>query len=175
MVPVMKVEELSQEALERQLDRLLTFFPRIDAKVSALFAVTSAQIAIAALNLTLDDLKQWWVSGAAVVFGLCAVWVIVHLYRCAYPHLEGGRSSLVYFAQIADVREAEYIRGILTVTPAAYREDIAGQIWRNAEILCCKYRFLKRATIGASFGVLPWSVLLLATSLAHWTIPIISK
>ncbi|MET4594563.1 MULTISPECIES: Pycsar system effector family protein [unclassified Sphingomonas] len=163
------------EALERQLDRLLTFFPRIDSKVSALFAVTSAQLAVAALNLTLNDLKVWWITGCLVAFALCALWVMIHLYRCAYPHLEGGQQSLIYFAEIVKKQSHAYVRSIDSVKGEVFREDLAGQIYRNAEILCLKYRFLKRATVGASVSTLPWVALLLATSLSHWKMPVFSS
>lgn len=168
-------QPISDEALERQLDRLLTFFPRVDSKVSSLFAVTSAQLAVAALNLTLNDLKVWWITGCVVAFAFCALWVMIHLYRCTYPHLEGGQQSLIYFAEIVKKQPHAYIRAIDNVKVDAYREDVAGQIYRNAEILCLKYRFLKRATIGASVSILPWSALLLATSLSHWKLPVFSS
>ena len=166
---------LPLEAVERQLDRLLTFFPRVDSKVSALFAVTSAQLAVAALNLTLDDLKVWWIAACLVAFILSAAWVMIHLYRCTYPHLEGGQQSLIYFAEIVKKQPHAYIRSIGNVQVDVYREDVAGQIYRNAEILCLKYRFLKRATIGASLCILPWSAFLLATSLSHWKLPVFSS
>jgi hypothetical protein len=165
---------LTLEALERQLDRLLTFFPRIDAKVSSLFAVSSAQLAIAALNMTLADLKLWWVSCLLVLFAICALWVLVHLYRCAYPHLEGGQQSVIYFAEIVKRQQPRYVRELTTIDLESFREDVAGQVYRNAEILCLKYRFLKRATIGASFSTIPWVGLLLATSLSHWKFPIVA-
>lgn len=166
-------ERISDEVLERQLDRLLTFFPRVDGKISALFAVTSAQVAVSALNLQAADLKLWWVASLVVVFGLCAAWVIVYLYRCAYPHLEGGQRSLIYFGEIAARREAEYIRDLCEADRDSYRKDVAGQVWRNGEILCLKYRFLKRATIGASVSMLPWGALLIATSIAHGRLPVL--
>lgn len=166
---------ISDEALERQLDRLLTFFPRVDSKVTSLFAVTSAQLAVAALNLTLADLKVWWITGCLIAFVFCAIWVMVHLYRCTYPHLEGGQHSLIYFAEIVKRQSHDYVRAIGGVSTDTYRDDVAGQIYRNAEILCLKYRFLKRSTIGASVSVLPWSALLLATSLSHWTMPVFTK
>ncbi|WP_352617267.1 hypothetical protein [Mesorhizobium australicum] len=37
------------EVAERQLDRIMGFFPRIDSKVSALFAIVGAVFALLAL------------------------------------------------------------------------------------------------------------------------------
>lgn len=162
---------LETEALERQLDRLQGFFPRIDSKASALLAITFAQIAAGALNLSADDFKKWWITAPAVFFGLSVAGVLINLYRCAYPHLDGGHGSLIYFTKIAELRESEYVERITTVKRAEFRSDLAGQIWRNAEILTCKYRYLKNATIALLLSVVPWTMLVIATSLTHWKVP----
>jgi hypothetical protein len=159
------------ETHERQLDRLMAFFPRLDAKVSALFAIMAGQIAVAMLNLSASDLTVWWIVAPLAVFGVFAVWAFIHLYLCAYPHLKGGNSSLVYFAEISKLREAEYVQKYSGLTNDALKSDVAAQIWRNAEIVCCKYRYLKNATIAAMLSLIPWTLFLLAVSLAHWQIP----
>lgn len=165
--------EIGTATLERQLDRLLLFFPRIDAKVSALFAVSAGEIAVAAMNLKVDDWKRWWIAAPAVAFLLVIGWVMVSLYRCTYPHLDGGSRSMIYFNEISKRREAEYVPELLAVGEATFRNDVAGQIWRNAGILACKYGYLKQATIWAMLSLIPWTALLVATSLTHWTMPTI--
>src|SRR3982750_1395889 len=96
-----RAKKLSVEAYERQLDRIQSFHPRLDAKVSALFAVASGQIAVAALNLSANDLKNWWITVPLVFFLLVIGVTLINLYRCAYPHLDGGHRSLIYFKEIA--------------------------------------------------------------------------
>lgn len=166
--------KLSLEALERQLDRTHQFYQRIDTKLSALFAISSGQIAVAALNLSPNDLKLWWTAISLVVFLLTIGWVMFNLYRCAYPHLEGGNASLVYFAEIAKLRESEYINRITSVIEDDHKTDISGQIWRNSEIVCCKYRHLKQATIAAMLSLIPWVSLLVGASLSNSRIPVVS-
>lgn len=166
---------IGAEAVERQLDRLMQFFPRVDNKVSALFAVTTGQVAIAALNLTSADMKIAWVYVSAALFFLCAAAVILCLYNCAYPHLDGGHGSLIYFGEIAKLREAEYSDKMKAVTADQWRQDAVCQVWRNSEILSKKYGSLKKATRLASLSVLPWGVMLLATSLQHGALPLFSK
>ena len=100
---------ISLEMAERQLDRLLAFFPRVDSKASALLAVTFAQIGVGALNLESKDFTKWWIAGPAAFFGLAVAWVMLNLYRCAYPHLEGGHGSLIYFNEISKLRETEFV------------------------------------------------------------------
>lgn len=168
-----KDDVIDVEAYERQLDRVQAFFPRIDAKVSALFAISAGQIAVAVLNLAVDDLKLWWIVAPLAVFIASAGYVFVHLYLCTHPHLKGGNSSLVYFSEIAKLREAEYIERYGALTRDELKTDLAGQIWRNSEIASCKYRYLKNATIAAMLSLIPWTLFLLATSLSHWQVPAI--
>lgn len=52
------VSKLSVESYEHQLEHVHHFFPRIDAKVPALFSVASGQIAVAAINLSANDLRR---------------------------------------------------------------------------------------------------------------------
>lgn len=148
-------KKLPLEALERQLDRTHQFFPRIDAKLSALFAITSGQIAVVALNLNPNDMTKWWIVVPLAAFFVAACWVFVNLYRCAYPHLEGGNASLVYFSEIAKLRESEYIDRITAVSEADHRTDVAGQIWRNSEIVSAETNEL--ASIAAHFSIGPTS------------------
>jgi hypothetical protein len=162
---------LNIEAYERQLDRTQAFIPRLDTKVSAVFAIQAGQIAVASLNLTFGDLKIWWIAAPLAVFLATAAFVIFNLYRCTYPHLKGGNSSLIYFNEIAKLREAEFIQRFGALSTAEFKNDLAAQIWRNAEIACLKYGYLRQATVAAMLSLLPWTGLLLATSLAHWTLP----
>lgn len=171
----MKSGKLSTEEYERQLDRLHQFFPRIDAKVTALFAISSAQIAVAALNLSENDLKMWWITVPLVIFLLSIAWSMLNLYRCAYPSLDGGNASLIYFNEIAKLRESDYVVKMESATEDDWKMDLAGQIWRNSEILKCKYGYLKVATVAATLSLIPWATLLIATSLTHWRLPIFGK
>lgn len=162
------------EAAERQLALIQGFFPRIDGKVSALFAIMSAQIAIAAVNVSTKNLTEWYVGFPLTAFLLAAAAVYAFLYRCSYPHLEGGHNSLVYFAEIAKRREADFVRDYLAISVASLAEDVSGQIWRNSQIVDCKFRFLKLATQFAMFSVIPWSFVLIATSYSNGRLPLIS-
>lgn len=165
--------KLGLEAYERQLDRIQSFHPRLDSKVSALFAVASGQVAVAALNLSANDLTRWWIATPLAAFLLLIVGVFVNLYRCAFPHLDGGTASLVYFNEIAKMRESDFIDKLDASTEDSFKADVAGQIWRNSEIVSCKYSYLKNATIAASLSLIPWAALLIATSLSHGKIPMI--
>ncbi|MBY0394683.1 MAG: hypothetical protein K2Q27_15635 [Novosphingobium sp.] len=162
------------EVAERQLALVQGFFPRIDGKVSALFAIMSAQIAIAALNVTAKNLTQWYVGLPLTAFLLAAAVVYVFLYRCSYPHLEGGHNSLVYFAEIAKRREADFVRDYLAISVGSLAEDVSGQIWRNSQIVDCKFKYLKLATQFAMLSVIPWAFVLIATSYSNGRLPLLT-
>lgn len=166
--------QICLETTERQLDRIQSFFSRIDAKVSALFAIATGQIAIGAINLRVDDLQNWWIWLPGAIYLVVVGYAMVSLYYCMYPHLEGGHASLVYFREIAKLREAEYVDRYTTLTQSTLQKDVVGQIWRNSQIVAIKFDFLKRATIALLFAMIPWTILLIAVSVGHGKLPAIS-
>ncbi|MBX4868155.1 hypothetical protein HJA85_14465 [Rhizobium bangladeshense] len=164
-------QKLRIEVAERHLALTQSFFPRIDSKVSALFAISSAQIAIATLNLTIGDLANWYVAIAALSF--LAATAVAHfaLYTCTYPQLAGGQQSLIYFKEIAMRSESNFIHQYNALTLPELHDELASQIWRNSEIVAAKYTALKLATRAIVFSLIPWGALLLCTSLLKWSLP----
>ncbi len=161
------------EVAERQLALVQSFMPRIDAKVSALFAIASAQIAVAAINLTATDLPKWYVTIPLAVFLITIAITFTNLYRCAYPHLDGGHASLVYFAEIAKRRESDFIQQYTSISVADLTNDICGQIWRNSEIATLKFGYLKCATKFAMISLVPWSITLITAAFSNGRIPLV--
>lgn len=161
------------EMMERQLDRVQSFIPRIDARVSSLFAITSGQIALSLINLSVDDLDGWFMVLCLLIFLTCAAWTVVNLYQCTHPNLEGGEKSLIYFAEIAKLQEEEYINKIASASKENLQDDLLRQIWRNSQIVSLKYASLKRAGSSIIFGTLPWAVLLAGSSIKNFRFPVL--
>jgi hypothetical protein len=88
-------------------------------------------------------------------------------FHCAFPQLQGGSSSLIFFGEIAKRRESEYIDKFLKQSVPAYVKDLTAQVWRNAEILTLKYRHLKWAFVGMSLAVPFWVATLVLFFLAN--------
>lgn len=166
---------ISTEALERQLDRIQSFIPRIDSRVSAIFAITSGQLAVAILNVGIDDLKAWWVAIPCVVYIAMALFAIYNLYRCIHPNLLGGQNSLIYFGEIAKLREAEYVEKLTLCSDESLRKDLTCQIWRNSEIVAEKYKYLRRASSVTMIALLPWILILGCVSLTNWKLPVLPQ
>jgi len=163
----------SLEDAERQLDRVQSFFPRIDSKVSAIFAITAAQLAIAALNLSREDLVHWYVWVLMALFIGGVGWTMISLYFCTYPHLGGGDASLTYFKKIAEMSEEEFDGRYKALTHSELQDDFIRQVWRNAQIVNIKYWYLRNATISSMLSLAPWTLLLLAVTLAQGDVPLV--
>jgi Family of unknown function (DUF5706) len=162
---------LDLEVAERQLDRTHAYFPRIDGKVSALFAILTGQVAIAAVNVAYADLKLWWFTIPAGLFVLAVCISVYHLYQCLFPHLTGGQNSLVFFSEIAKIREADFVERYGALSEEELLKDVISQVWRNSQIVSVKFRSVNIATQAIMIGSAPWSLLLLASSISNSKIP----
>lgn len=156
---------------ERQLDRILGFFPRVDAKASAVFAINAALITILCLNITASDVAIWYVALPGSVSLAVLLVSQFFLYRCAFPSLKGGRSSLIYFREVANKTEAKYIAEFSSTECEELITDVLGQVWRNSEILKMKFDALKVAFVLTGVALIPWTVYLIATAVLHGQAP----
>src|SRR5882762_8021429 len=127
-----------------QLDRVLSFFARADAKASVVLGIDVGMLAILAVNAPPVKAFHWYLlwSAVPICLLLASLW---HLYHGAFPRLEGGHQSLIYFRAIAERTEQKFIDEFMSQKDEDLIRDILGQIWRNSEILKMKYDHLKRA------------------------------
>lgn len=163
------------ELAERQLDRIQAFHPRIDAKVAAVAAWLLVEIGVVAANTKLEDLKLSVVWIPLAAFMLCSAVSGTALWKCLFPDQRGGASSLIYFARIAARTEANYIRECHAATDASLLDDFLGQIWRNSEIVCDKYRRVSRAIKFATYSLGAMLIQVVAVSFVHNTLPILKS
>jgi hypothetical protein len=169
----MQNKELRDFAAE-QLDRVLGFFGRVDAKASGLFAFDSALLAILCLNIRVDDIDLWYVFVPAVgAVGLLAA-SLVFTYRSSFPDLAGGNGSLIYFREIAARTEASFIDELTKATDEQITRDLLGQVWRNSEILRMKFDRVKIGFVLAAFALIPWCWFLVAVAVQHGQAPILN-
>jgi hypothetical protein len=156
-----------KDAAEKQLDRLLGFFSRADAKGSFLFAVNTGLLALLVLNLRLEDFWHWFLILPALLAVLLIAAGIYFLYRASFPSLKGGADSLIYFREIAKRAEPKFIDEFVAQSDEALTRDVLGQVWRNAEILKMKYDATKIAYILAALALIPWTAFLALAAMAH--------
>ena len=158
----MEHKHLSETAAA-QLDRVLAFFPRADAKGSVLLAVDTGMLAVLAGNLPPSssfDCIILIVLLPALLLGI-SLW---HLYMGAFPSLKGGHDSLIYFREISKRTESRFIDEFAAQSDEAYVKDLLSQVWRNSEILKEKFNHISSAFNWMALALLPWagSLVLLA-------------
>lgn len=156
-----------------QLDRVLGFFDRVEAKASTIFAVDTGLLALMALNTRPADLPVWYVTGPALVALALILASIYSVYRSSFPALNGGGGSLVYFREIAKRTEARFIEEHLTQTEDQRVRDVLAQVWRNSEILTIKFDNVKRAFTFAALAIIPWTVFLVVTAVRNASAPVL--
>jgi hypothetical protein len=157
----------AKDAAEKQLDRVLSFFPRVEAKGSFLFALNTGLLALVALNLQIDDFRVWFLILPAIVVFLLTGVSLYFLYRCSFPWLKGGANSLIYFREIAKRTEAKFIDEFMAQSDDAHIRDLLGQAWRNSEILKMKFDAIKIAFILSAITLLPWTTFLALAAVVH--------
>ncbi|NCP20308.1 MAG: hypothetical protein GW855_14275 [Erythrobacter sp.] len=161
------------DIIQRQLDRVLGFFPRIEARINALFGVNTLILIIAALNVSAGDLLLWYVTipGSLMLIGLLVSYY--HLFRANFPDDNGGEKSLIFFKEIQKRTESNYIAEFLDCSEATLRNDLLGQVWRNSRIVCEKYQRVKLAIIATAISIAPFVMFLVITGTIHARIPLV--
>lgn len=149
-----------------QLALVLSFFPRVDAKLSTILAIDTGMLAALTASLPPADNFNWWFAIAPVVTTVLLGLSYFFLYWGAFPNVKGGHESYVYFREIAKRTETKFIEGYMAHSHEHLRRDVLGQVWRNSEILVEKYRCLKASFLWMASAVLPWA-LSLALFAAH--------
>src|ERR1700722_10418047 len=140
-----------------QLTLVLSFFPRVDAKLSTVMALDTAMLA--ALSAGLPPLSQMtiWMAVAPALAAVLLGLSFYHLYRGSFPDVLGGHDSVVFFKEIAKRTETSFVAEYTRQSPESLRQDVLGQVWRNSEILTAKFRSLKNAYILMALGAIPWA------------------
>ena|SRR5437868_1527788 len=150
--------ELPPSVAKDQLNLVLSFFSRVDAKASVVLAVDTAMAGYLAGRLpSLKTIPYWqsWIPILAFVLLGISFW---SLYKGAFPNLAGGNQSLIYFREIAKRTEAKFIDEFSAQSETDCMKDMLGQVWRNSEILVEKFNHLKRAFVFMALAVVPWVV-----------------
>lgn len=156
---------------ERQLDRMQSFFPRIDAKVTAVAAWLSLEAAVIALNTKLADLHVTYVWVPFAAYMLTTAVAATKVWECVFPHSKGGQGSLIYFGAIADRTEGSFRNEFKTASETSLLDDVIGQVWRNAEIVCAKYKAVQSAIRWSTLSLGGLIASLIATSILHGALP----
>jgi hypothetical protein len=150
-----------------QLSLVLSFFSRVDAKASALLAIDTGMLAVltsSAPPLATMSVLSYILAGGTAAMLAGSLWF---LYRVAFPSLDGGHQSLIYFREIARGTESNFIDAFTAQDEGLRIKDLLGQVWRNSSILTAKFDALKRAFILMALAIVPWGASLALFSSQH--------
>ena len=147
------------EIARDQLSRVLAFFSRVDTVSSIVLGIDIGMLAVLGTNAPAPNLFTRYTLFALIPVVLIAA-SLWHLYRGTFPRLEGGWRSLIYFREIAQRNEEEFIKGSMDQTEDKYVRDLLSQIWRNSEILTQKFDHLRAAFKWLALALIPWVVVL---------------
>lgn len=145
------------DAANDQLNRVLGFFPRVDAKASVILSINIGMLALLAVNAPAWREFQWPMLIAALPLVLIGI-SLVQLYLNAFPQLDGGHDSMVYFREIAKKTEVKYVEEFVKLGEDEYLKDLLSQTWRNSEILKKKFDHVRMAFVFLAWGIAPWLV-----------------
>lgn len=141
-----------------QLTLVLSFFPRVDAKLSVVLGIDLAMLGVLASRLpdlaTAEKSIPVAAAATAVLVGL-SLW---QLYQGSFPSLSGGNGSVVYFRAIAERTEAKFITEYCAQSEEQLAADVLGQVWRNSEILRRKFDHLVSAYRYMAVASVAWLV-----------------
>lgn len=145
------------DAAKDQLTRILGFFSRVDSKASVILAVDTGMLGVLVANTPPVRTFDWSMLIVLLPTLLLAAsyW---HLYKEAFPNLEGGHDSLIYFREIAKRTESQFIDAFQKQTEDSYLADLLSQVWRNSAILKDKFDHIRHAINFMVLAILPWMV-----------------
>lgn len=161
------------------LDRVISFIPRAEGKVTSTFPVAVAMLAILALNLPLTAAWSWllvaaWVAASGAF--VCLVVCLLRIYETLFPRLSAPRMSVIYFGEMAKLREQDYVDRLWGVTSKDLADDAASQAWRNAEIAGLKFGKAKSAFLWLAGALMPWlTFLVLVTATNGGKLPVLGS
>lgn len=147
-----------------QLNRILGFFPRVDGKASAVFAIASTLIGVLASRINFVQPSLPIVALPACVSLALLAYALIELFICAYPNLRGSETSLIYFRGIARRDASSFCAAFSALNEQGLQDDLIEQIWCNARILRIKYGALKRAFIATLTALIPWTLVISLTN-----------
>lgn len=145
------------EAAQWMLERQLGWISAADAKIGFVIALQAGMIAALATAFSAATAR----SSLVIFFVFCYIALAVYAIGCACkatsPRVDGP-DSLLYCGSITKMDLFSYKDKCRTVSDIAILDDWLEQVYRNAEIACTKFKWVKRAIDCSFISGGPWGV-----------------
>lgn len=150
---VKKRIETAQWMLERQLG----WISAADGKIGFVIALQAGMIAGLATAFSTATAR----SSLTIFFIFCYIALAVYVIGCACKATSprvAGPDSLLYCGSITKTDSFRYKEKCREATDIAILEDWLEQVYRNAEIACAKFAWVKRAIDWSIISGGPWGI-----------------
>jgi hypothetical protein len=141
------------------LERHLHWIAAAEVKVGVLIAIDTGLLG--ALAAALNGNRALGHIFLGQVCSLFAALLLGAAIACAamtvLPRVEGPRSSMIFFGRIAAKPKEEFAQEFTDATPADFLADCLGQIHRNAEIACEKFKWVRKGMWCSFLAVPLWA------------------
>ncbi|MCI1058773.1 DUF5706 domain-containing protein [Stenotrophomonas maltophilia] len=144
----------------QQLQLVLSFFPRVDTKLSVGLGINLGMLAMIATRLPKLDEFSALISIIGVLFLAPLTVSFWHLWWGYFPDLRGGTDSLIYFGRVASLSEPKFLDACSSRSLKELEQDILSQCWRNSQILSLKFESLKQSYHTTAIAIAPWMALI---------------
>lgn len=149
-------ETSNLDVLEKTLERMLHWISAADNKVASVLAIDTAMLGVVA---AIAPKPGNWTLGAGLTTGVTVLLIFVSLgllFLASFPQTVGPKGSLVFFGGIIEREQSVFVAEITDLPVNKYRDDLALQCYRNAEIAAQKYRCIKLAMASLFVAIIPW-------------------
>lgn len=140
------------------LERNLAWVAAAEVKVGVIVAIDTALLgSVGAAYAGADAVaRTTWAYLWAISAGVAAAAGIFCAAMAVLPRLNGPAKSLVFFARIGKLDQAEYFEKFKNSSDVQLLEDWTAQIHRNAQIACEKFSWVRASMYWSFVSILPW-------------------
>jgi hypothetical protein len=152
-------DEIDQlEHAKWTLERNLHWIGAAEVKTAVIAAAATAMLA--ALAGAFGDAepsdRTGWPMFFSVLAGLCLIFALISCGMSVRPRTDGPPTSYVFFMKIVKDPAPDFVEKFRKASTDDFINDLLDQIYRNAEISCDKFRWVKNAMWWSFLAVLPW-------------------
>lgn len=146
----------------QQLSLVLSFFSRVDTKLSVVLGINLGMLAMLATRLPKAGDLTVVVSILGIAFAAPLTLSFWHIWNGYFPDLGKDTKSLIYFRPISKMTENDFHLACTSRSTQELERDILSQCWHNSKILTCKFYSLRNAYVAAVLAIIPWMALIAA-------------
>lgn len=154
----MSSEEERHEYAKWILEQNLHWISAAEVKAGAVVAIDTAMLgALAAAFSALPSADHTaWTNLFSFVAATFLLIAIVCIAMSVLPRTDGPPNSFVFFGKIVKRSAADYIDAFRRANTGSFLDDCLDQVYRNAEIACAKFKWVRSSMMWSFAAILPW-------------------